>query len=245
MLCSQEIDNGAPDSPIFPLTPLRLVGICLMAERGVSSGERMLRLRVILLLGLLPTVGCMSGPLFNNPMKVNADGNCECENPVLINPRTTSATAYAETFDKVLEVVDDFFPIAYSNRYEGRIVAEPMTAPGLERFWKAGTPDLYERTLVTLQPYRYQCEVRIREAEPNGYFVQVTVRKELKDVPFPIGPYTGTPVFGDAGTVERDNFMIVDPDATTPIANRNDRWIPKGRDTALEQAILRKLQQCQ
>ena len=206
----------------------------------------MYRIRAALLLGALATAGCMSGPLFDNPMRVGggADGDCACENPVLISPKNTTATAYAETFDKALDVLDDFFPIAYANRYEGRIVAEPVVAPGFERFFKPGSPELYERALVTLQPYRYQCELRIRTAEPSGYFVQVTVRKELKDYPTPIGPNSGAPVFGDAGTVDREAFVVVDPDATRPLTNRFDRWIPKGRDTAIEQIILRKLQQC-
>jgi len=211
----------------------------------------MYRIRAALLLGALAQAGCMTGPLFDNPMKVGAAADCACENPVLINPKTTSPTAYAETVDKVVDVVNEFFPSSaneiptYSNRYEGRIVPQPITAPGLERFWKAGSPELYERVLVTLQPYRYLCEVKIREAEPAGYFVEVKVRKELRDYPQPIGPYSGTPVFGDASTVDREAFVVVDPDATRPLANRNDRWIPKGRDTAMEQVILRKLQQCQ
>ena len=207
----------------------------------------MYRIRAALLLGALSTAGCMTGPQFDNPMKIGAgaDADGACENPVLINPKNTTATAYAETFDKALDVLDDFFPIAYSNRYDGRIVAEPVVAPGLERFWKPGSPDLYERALVTFQSYRYLCEVRIRAAEPAGYFVQVTVRKELRDYPTPAGPYTGTTVFGDAGTVDREAFVVVDPDATRPVSNPFDRWIPKGRDTAMEQMILRKLQKCQ
>ena len=35
-------------------------------------------------------------------------------------------------------------------------------------------------------------------------------------------------------------FLIVGPDATSPLTSPGDRWIPKGRETALEQAILRK-----
>ena len=117
-------------------------------------------------------------------------------------------------------------------------------APGYEQPWKPGSPDHYERLLVTLQPYRYRCELRIREAAPSGYFVQVTVRKELKDYPAPSNQFVAIPVFGDVGTVDRDQFLVVDPDVTSPITNPGERWIPKGRDIAIEQAILQKLQQC-
>jgi hypothetical protein len=53
------------------------------------------------------------------------------------------------------------------------------------------------------------------------------------------------PVFGDAGTVDRDQFLVLDPEVTNPLTDPTDRWIPKGRETALEQAILRKLQRGQ
>ena len=50
------------------------------------------------------------------------------------------------------------------------------------------------------------------------------------------------PLFGDAATVDRDQFLLVRPDITTPANDPSERWIPKGRETALEQAILKRLQ---
>lgn len=188
----------------------------------------------------------MTGPLFDNPMRLpEGPPNASCENPVLIFPNHQGRKSYAEVFDEVLDVVDDHFQIAYANRYEGRVVGKPTIAPGLEQLWKPGSPDYYERTLATLQAYRYRCEVRIREADPSGYFVEVTVLRELKDYPAPGNPYTSRPVFQDGGTVDRDDFLIVDPNATSPLSDPSDRYIPKGRETALEQVILRKLQRCQ
>ena len=35
--------------------------------------------------------------------------------------------SYPEVFDEVLDVVADYFPIAYSNRYEGRILGNPRS----------------------------------------------------------------------------------------------------------------------
>jgi len=185
--------------------------------------------------------GCgMTGPLQDNPTYVPGDGPAvPCENPVLLYPNRPPGEAYAELFDRVLDAVDDYFPIAYANRYEGRVLGRPTIAPGYERWWKPGAPEHSERTLATLQAYRYRCEVRIREADPAGYFVLVTVRKELKDYPAPAGVGTGAPVFGDIGGV--DQFVVVDPDVTSPLLSPNDRWIPKGRETGIEQAIIQKL----
>ena len=197
-------------------------------------------------LSLLPT-GCMTGPRFDNPMKVeNGPEPAAAENPILVFPKYPNGQAYREVFDRVLDVIDDFFAIAYVSHYEGRIVGKPTVAPGYEQPWKPGSPDVYQRSLVSLQSYRYRCEVRIREAEPAGYFVQITVLKELKDIPNPYMPYYTTPVFGDGSTVDRAQLLVVNPDATSPLRlNPNERWIPKGRETGIEQAMLRKIQRCQ
>jgi hypothetical protein len=202
----------------------------------------MRRLRAGLFLALIPA-GCMTGPLLDNPMRVAGDPDPAAgDNPVLVYPHRPPGEAYAELFDQALDAVDDHFPIAYANRYEGRILGLPTIAPGLEQPWRPGSPDHYERTLVTLQAYRYRCEVRIREADPAGYFVQVTVRKELKDYQTPFGTTAVVPVFGDAQTVDRDSFLVVGPEPTLPVFNTSDRWIPKGRATEIEQLILAKLQ---
>ena len=203
----------------------------------------MIRLRAACLLALLPA-GCLTGPRADNPLLVaGAGGGCSgCVNPVLLSP-TAPGEVYGEVFDRVLDIVDDHFQIQYANRYEGRILGKPTVAPGFEQWWKPGSPDHYDRTLATLQAYRYRCEVQIREAQPAGYYVEVFVFKELKDYPTPTRA-TGPAIFGDLGTVERDQMLIVDPAVTTPLTNEGDRWIPKGRETAIEQVMLSKLRAC-
>jgi hypothetical protein len=207
----------------------------------------MRRLRVACLLALLPA-GCMTGPLLDNPMRLPGSVAGDCTHPPATHVDFAAGPppgeAYRELFERVLDAVDDYFPIAYANRYEGRILGRPTLAPGYEQLWRPGSPDKYDRLLATLQAYRYRCEVRIREADPSGYFVDVVVRKELKDYAAPSGQFTSVPVYGDVWTVDRDHFFIVDPDVTAPLSEPGERWIPKGRETAIEQAILRKLQQC-
>lgn len=201
----------------------------------------MRRLPLACLLAFLPA-GCATGPLLDNPFRVpgavvappaDAADAAVCE----VGPGTT----YPELFDAVLDAVADYFPIAYANRYEGRILGAPTLAPGCEQPFRRGSPDPYERVLATFQAYRYRCEVRIQEADPPGYLVQVIVRKELKDYPAPAGIFTAVSVFGDLSAFGRDTFLVVGPDATSPIADPADRWIPKGRETAIEQAILERI----
>lgn len=195
------------------------------------------------LLAFVP-FGCTTGPLFDNPTRIAGEPSAECDNPILLYENRPPGEAYAELFEQAIDAMDDYFSLSYANRYEGRIVGKTIIAPGYEQIWKAGSPDPYQRALVTLQQYRYRCEIRIREGLRGGYLVDVIVRKELKDSPSPANPTVAVPAFQDAGTVDRDQFLIVDPDIASMIVNPGDRWIPKGRETSIEQAILRKLQRC-
>ncbi len=186
---------------------------------------------------LIANVGCVSGPGVDNPVVLKPN-IVDVENPVLIRPGDPSPMAYAEVFEKVLAVLDDYFEIAYANRYDGRIETHPRIAPGFVQFWKPSTPDRRERLLAMLQSMRHRCVVQITAAEIGGFRVQVTVYRELQDLPRPMRAMAGAASFREAQTVDRQ-FQIVDP-ATT-----SGGWIPKGRDHAFEEAIIQKLRECQ
>src|SRR5262245_43965999 len=97
--------------------------------------------------GLALTVlgsGCMSGPLLDNPARVRA----AADNPAFL---PMGPPAYGLVFEKVYDVVDDYFEISYANRYDGRIETFPRTAPGLGQPWKPGSPDFSQRLLATFQ----------------------------------------------------------------------------------------------
>src|SRR5207248_6496520 len=61
--------------------------------------------------------GCMSGPLIDNPGRAAAPVG-GCPNPVYL---PHGPGAYGQVFEQVLDVVNDYFEIAYANRYDGRI----------------------------------------------------------------------------------------------------------------------------
>jgi hypothetical protein len=196
----------------------------------------MMRGSKMLILTILLPAGCISTPPSDNPFLVRNDA--QIENPILIAPVQPSDTAYADVFEKVLNVVEDYFKIDYAQIYDGTIICAPKTAPGFDQLWKLGSPDLRERMLATFQSMRFRCIVKIRTAGEKGYLVQVTVFRELEDLPRPIIAPNSS-VFRDASTVDR-SFEVVDPVIPT-----DGRWIPKGRDTALEDAILKKIRKCQ
>jgi hypothetical protein len=177
--------------------------------------------------------GCATGPLVENPLLIRARDFTSQENPLYI-PQGPTPSSYAQVFEKTIDIIDDFFEIAYASRYEGRIETFPATAPGLEQPWKPGSPDFAQRLLATLQSIRHRAVVTISTADDGGYFIDVKVFKELEDLPSPFRYTAGTASFRMNSTVERQ-FDVIDP----TIYDYN--WIPIGRDLKLEQVLLSKL----
>ncbi len=184
----------------------------------------------------LAPVGCLSGPPVDNPVLVR---NAEpVENPVLVSPGQPTAASYREVFEKVVDILHDYFDLPPPNAYDGRITTFPRVAPGYEQFWKSGNPDPRQRLLATFQTVRQTATVRIWSGERGGFMVYVVVDKELEDLARPSRTTIGNPVFQDAPTVARE-VEVVTPDITV------DRtWFKIGRDYAFEQEILRRIRQC-
>jgi len=86
-----------------------------------------------------------------------------------------------------------------------------------------------------LQTVRHYAVVNLWAGERGGYRVYVEVFKEVEDLPRPTQARFGGAVFREAPTVERQVEV-------TSIQSGDRRWIPAGRDHALEQIILRKIQ---
>jgi hypothetical protein len=177
--------------------------------------------------------GCSTGPLQDNPLLVRSEAPLITENPVYI-PLGSRPQDYALVFEKVLDVIDDYFEIAYANRYDGRIETFPQTAPGLGQPWKPGSPDLYQRTYALFQSVRHRALVRITVANDGGFFVDLKVLKELEDLPAPSRATPGSASFRNLQTIERQYEVV---EAGQYEAN----WIPIGRDLKLEQVLLSRI----
>jgi hypothetical protein len=178
--------------------------------------------------------GCATGPLIDNPALMQPDPSVNVENPVFV---PLGPQSYGMVFEKVIDILDDYFEIAYTNRYDGTIRTFPRISPGLEQPWKPGTPDFDQRLEATLQTIRHRAEVLIQAADDGGFFVQVTVYKELEDLPQPIRATAGSASFRSDNTVERQ-YEVIDPTVF------ETNWIPRGRNTQLEQLILQRIKKC-
>jgi hypothetical protein len=194
---------------------------------------RLLRTAGVGLLALL-LAGCAVGPLLENPLLVRTDKVVPLENPVYV---PQGPLAYARLFDKCIDVVDDYFEIAYASRYDGRIETFPTVAPGLEQPWKPGSPDCYQRLLAYFQSIRHRAIVLITTADDGGYFIDVKVLKELEDLPQPVRSTAGAATFRLQPTIQRE-FEVIEPTFYQP------GWIPIGRDLKLEQVILERIAKC-
>lgn len=175
--------------------------------------------------------GCVTRPLLENPLYLRPERSAAHENPLYI---PQGEMAYDRVFQKVLDVLSDYWVVAYASRYDGRIETAPSLAPGIEQPWKPGSPDCYQRLLAFCQTIRHRAIVVITTAEDGGYFLDVKVFKELEDLPRPERASAGDAAFRMESTVQRQ-FEVFEPDFFESV------WIPIGRDCKLEQCILDRL----
>jgi hypothetical protein len=186
----------------------------------------------------LALAGCASGPLVDNPALTGAAVPAEREANPMYLPLGPTRESYFKVFDCALSTLHDFgFVIAEQNAFEGRIETQPRVAPGIFRPLRPGSPSFADRLLETAQTYRHRATVLINPADNGGYWVKVTVYKELEDLPKPTRAILGAANFRADNSVER-KYEVVDPTLL------ESSWIPRGEDIDIEQQLLCRLKQC-
>jgi len=200
------------------------------------ESNRMKRFSRLVLMVLAPAlvVGCQSLGGFADvpPMGFGTTGVSE-DNPVFV---PLGPKEYGRVFETALKVLGDYgFEIAPGDakRYAGTIETLPHIAPGLGLFLSPGSPDFQERLLASAQTYRHRGIVKLQPVINGGFFVEFIVIKELEDNPKPMRSTVGGAVFRSEATAARPTEVI---DATF----FQNRWIYKGRDSALEQDLIRR-----
>ena len=167
-------------------------------------------------------VGCASVSRVVSPRPVS-------DNPLIV-PSADFETIWKET----VAVVDEYFDIRSENRLARTIVTDPVTGATLLEPWRGDSVGFHERLESTLQTIRRFARVQIEPVPGRGYSIKVEVLKELEDLPKPDRQTAGRAVFNNDFPVNRTR-EIVGP-VPVPIL-----WIPRGRDTQLEQAILNRI----
>ena len=161
-----------------------------------------------------------------------------CDNPTFV-----PIADHRYVWETVIDVVDDYFPkierqepvrLIAGTLTEGRIDSYPQGSPTILEPWRRDSVGVRTRVENTLQSMRRRASLRVIPAE-GGYWVEVVVIKELEDLARPEHATAG------AATFRYDDSLVR---VVNPITDRAVQagWIPKGRDTLLEQRIVRHLQ---
>lgn len=160
------------------------------------------------------------------------------------NPLLVPGHAPEYLWSQLVDSVDDYFRIRTEERIrvsdgvitEGRIDTYPAIGSTLLEPWRKDSATRDEKLLATLQTVRRFAEIRVVPTQ-GGFLVHVQVAKELEDM---LQPDQSTV---SQGVVRHDQSFV--RNARGELENLGAStlgWLPRGRDTALEQRILADLQ---
>jgi hypothetical protein len=155
-------------------------------------------------------------------------------NTVSPNPLVVPSADFETVWNQTVAVVSGYFPIASENRLARKIVTQPQMGATLFEPWRYDSVGFRERLESSLQTIRRFAIVTVVDAPTGGYAVRVEVYKELEDLAKPDRQMGGRAVFKNDFPVNRVREVI----GPIPVPLQ---WIPRGRDSKLEQAILGKL----
>jgi hypothetical protein len=168
--------------------------------------------------GAAPEVA--SGPVANPIFVAVNSGNPESD--LFVSERATDVLAKYN------------FEIDATNQLEGTIATQYKVGSGILEPWHRESVGLENRLQSTLQPIRRKVLVHFVRVE-GGYLVSVEALKELEDLSSPTPNSPGGSTFPQNYPLRRDLNLVLGQASPSG-------WIPQGRDVALEQDMLGRLQ---
>jgi hypothetical protein len=144
-------------------------------------------------------------------------------------------------WSQVIDAVDDYFritreqPVQNTNGIvlDGRVETSYRIGASIFEPWRKDSTVGFERLQSTLQSIRRRAIVTVRPLGP-GYTIEVIVQKDLEDTDRTQVATESAVAIRHDGTVIRKRDSFDDSPQTLG-------WIPLGRDTSLEQVILRDI----
>lgn len=179
---------------------------------------------LLLLLLIVGLCGCAAGPgLFTQQQPVS-------------NPLFVSTSNDELVWERAVEVLHGYhFEIARENRLARTIETHPQVGASIFEPWHGDAVTIADRLEGTTQSIRRTVQLSLQPSEQQtGYLVSVVVLKEKEDLPGVAANSPGAATFQESTPLQRD----LDPVVGQTTASG---WVPLGRDTALEQAILQRL----
>jgi hypothetical protein len=154
--------------------------------------------------------------------------------PVSENPLVVPTADFDTVWRETVAVLDEYFDIRSENRLARTIVTDPVQGATLLEPWRGDSSGFYERLESTLQSTRRFARVQIDPVPGRGFAVKLEVLKELEDLAKPNRQSAGRAVFNNDFPVNRTREIV----GPVPIPLQ---WIPRGRDSRLEQEILQRI----
>lgn len=157
----------------------------------------------------------------------------------LQNPFQVGPADPALVWSQVVDAVDDYFriksetPVRRDNAawLEGRLETFPEVGGTIFEPWRRDSTRGFERLQSTFQTIQRTAYVHVIPG-PDGYLIDVKVKKDKEDVDHSQYPSAGSSVQRHDGTVVRNANVLSDLPTTT-------EWYPAGigRDLELERRI--------
>jgi hypothetical protein len=169
--------------------------------------------------GVAPT-GVAAGPVANPIFVAVNSGNPESD--LFVSERAADVLAKYN------------FEIDTTNQLEGTIATQYKVGSSVLEPWHRESVGLDNRLESTFQPIRRKVLVHFVRVE-GGYLVSVEALKELEDLTAPTPNSPGGSTFPQNYPLRRDLNLVLGQASPSG-------WIPLGRDAALEQDMLGRLQ---
>ena len=157
----------------------------------------------------------------------------DASGPPVANPVFVRANNPEDAWERTVDVLHDYlFEINRENKLGGVIETHYKTGAGVLEPWHPDSVGKVNRLQSTFQSIRRKAYIHFTPAD-GGYLVGVEAIKELEDVPRAAN-FVGGATFLDNSALQRDLNPVVGQASPSG-------WIEQGRDSELEQAMLRTI----
>ena len=137
-------------------------------------------------------------------------------------------------WERVVDVVHNYFEIARENQLDGIIETKPLVGASILEPWHRDSVGLDNRLESSLQSIRRRGVISVQPAD-GGYFVTIDVYKEQEDVLTTPDKSAGNSTFQESRPLQRDLNLVVGDAAP-------EGWIALGHDQALESKMVNQIQ---
>lgn len=149
-------------------------------------------------------------------------------------PLFVSCTNQDTVWERTVDVLHEYpFYVRREDRLDGVIETEYKTGSGILEPWHKDSVGHFQKMESTLQSIRRRVVVNITPAG-NGFYIYVEAYKELEDLVGLAANSAGGATFQESQPLQRDLDLVVGQTAPSG-------WISQGRDFALEQDILQRI----